>query len=473
VRGVIFYRGERRGRGDGFKRRLAIFNTIRFFGVAGLAIMAAEAGCASTPPATSEARSFDIRAFGAAGDGKTQDTAAVQKAIDASSQAGGGRVVMPAGDYLVGSLQLKSNTLLVLEKGTILRGSPDAADYPIADIRFEGAMTKGHEGLIWAENAEHIGVIGPGTLLGSLPLGNLRSPRGPTMGEFVHCKDIRLEEFSSKYQHMWNFHFLYCEDLKAKNLNIRSTPLAISDGMDIESTTHVRIDHCDIDTGDDCIALKSGKGVAALQLNKPTEDVVITDCVLGSHFAGLAVGTEMSGGVRNVRAERCHFTHGSNAIYIKSRTGRGGAIENIVVTDAQAETSTFLGINLLNKGTAGTDLVPGAEGIPVARTIEVSNAKVDCGTLVDGAHIDASKPLDGLVLSNITGMCKKGISLQNMVNVQLKGIQVTGFAEPLVRIDHVTGTGLEDAGQFTAPPTLIKPTAAKAPATKQGVTETP
>jgi polygalacturonase len=417
------------------------------------------AACSSAPPAAHVMpKSFDVRTFGAVGDGKTKDTAALQKSLDACADAGGGEVIVPPGDYLTGSLHLHANTLIRLQKEAILHGSPDAADYPLIPIRYEGAAVQGHEALIYAEDADHIGIVGPGTLKGAEPLGSLRNPRGPTMVEFVNCDDIRLEEFSDRYRRMWSIHLLFCHHVLARNLNIRTTA-ANGDGIDAESTTDLHIDHCDIDTGDDAIALKSGRGLDGFHINKPTENVLITDCTLGSSFAGLAIGTEMSGGVRNVRLERCTFTHGANAIYIKSRTGRGGVIDNIDLSHLTATTSTFLGINLVNKGNAGTDPVPGDDGIPLARNIRVTDATVQCGTLLDGAHIDPAKPLDGLTLDNITGTCKKGISLQNVIHADLSNIHVTGFAGPLLRTDNVTGTGLEGAVQFvpaTAPATQAK-----------------
>src|ERR1700727_3694533 len=128
---------------------------------------------------------------------------------------------------------------------------------------------------------------------------------------------------------MWSLHATYCENLSIKNLNIRSTG-GNGDGIDIDSCKHVRIEGCDISTGDDCISLKSGRGMEAYTLLKTTEDVHITNCTFADAiFACIGIGSETSGGIRNVRIEHCKFTGAKTfAIYIKSRPGRGAFIED-------------------------------------------------------------------------------------------------------------------------------------------------
>ena len=110
------------------------------------------------------AETFDVRKYGASGDGKTKDTAAFQRALDAAATAGGGDVLVPAGDYFIGSIELKSNTTLRLAKDAHLIGSPDMNDYPVVKVRWEGRWVDGHQGLIYARNSKHIGVVGPGKI---------------------------------------------------------------------------------------------------------------------------------------------------------------------------------------------------------------------------------------------------------------------------------------------------------------------
>ena len=281
-------------------------------GVFGLIFLVGLTGCAVAP----QGASLNIQSLGAAGDGKTKDTAALQLALDRCAAAGGGEVVVPAGNFLIGSVQIKSNTTLRLSENATLIGSPDPNDYPLMPVRFEGETVPGHRALIYADHASHIAIVGPGTLQGDMKIGDLRRPRAPVMMELVHCDHIRLVDFKDRYRRMWSIHLLFCQDVVARNLNIRTTRTN-GDGIDVDSTTDVDIDHCDIDTGDDCISLKSGRGAEDAQLKQSTANVVITDCTLGSNFAGLGIGTEMSGGVHDVHLDRCKFTHGDNAIFLK------------------------------------------------------------------------------------------------------------------------------------------------------------
>ena len=159
-------------------------------------------------------------------------------------------------------------------------------------------------------------------------------PRQPCVIEPIRCNDVRLEGFVATQQRMWTIHPTYCTNLVIRNLNIRSNG-GNADGIDVDSCTHVRIEQCDIDSGDDCISLKSGRGMEGFREAKPTEDVTISHCTLGGKlFACIGIGSETSGGIRKVRIEHCTFTHtNSDAIYIKSRPGRGAFIEDISATD--------------------------------------------------------------------------------------------------------------------------------------------
>jgi hypothetical protein len=396
------------------------------------------------PPPT-----LNVRDFGAAADGKTMDTAAFQKALDACPGAGG-TVIVPAGKYRIGSIQLHSGATLVLQKNAVVTGSPDPNDYPLVPVRFEGAMVRGHRALLYAQDAQDVSILGPGTLAGDNKIGNLRDPRGPVMVELVNCRNVILDGFTDRYRRLWSVHLLFCHNVVARNLTIRSI-LSNGDGIDVDSSTHVLIENCDIDTGDDCISLKSGRGISAVRLARPTEDVVISNCSLATDFAGVGIGSEMSGGIRNVRIENCNFTAGVNAIYIKGRIGRGGFIENVTGENFNVATRIFLGLNLRDAGIIGSDPVYGLGGIPHARNIAFSNVKVDVLTLVDGARVPPGKFIDGLSLSNITGTCRRAITLANAVNVNLSDIHVTGYTGAFLTTRNVTGTGLEGAVALRVP----------------------
>jgi polygalacturonase len=394
------------------------------------------AGCASTPRAP-----LNVRAFGAVGDGNTKDTAAFQKALDACAGSGGD-VLVPAGDYLVGSIELKSRTTLRLERGARLLGSQDLDDYPVIKVRWEGRWVDGHRALIFATNAEHIAVIGPGEILGNSALGGRQMPRRPVIIEPINCREVWLEGFATQHRSMWSIHPTYCENVRALGLTIRSTG-GNGDGIDVDSCRHVRIEFCDIDTGDDCIALKSGRGMEGYRAARPTEDVLISGCTLAdSNFACIGIGSETSGGIRGVRIRSCTFTHAkSYAIYIKSRPGRGAFIEDISGNDLDAATAPggFLRVNLLNSGIQDPEPVPGDEGIPTAKNFSFSGVKVHCGTLVDAFAISPEKPVVGFSLAGISGDCTKGITLANLMGAEWHDINVTGYTGELITQTNVMG----------------------------------
>lgn len=395
---------------------------------------------ADAAPATLP-RSVSVSDFGAVADGKTLSTAAFQKALNAIAERGGGEVIVPAGNYLIGSVFIGPRTTLRIEKDATIIGSPNKEDYPLETVRWEGRWRLGHRALLSANKSDHIAIVGEGTIVGDTKLAYLRDPRGPCLIEPVQCRDVRIEGISLRYERMWTIHLTYCEDVTVRNLHIRTTPRPSNgDGIDVDSCRRVTIEGCDIDAGDDAIALKSGRGMEAVTIAKPTEDVLIRNCKLGSTFAGIALGTEMSGGLRNIRVENCQFTRGVNAIYIKSRTGRGGFIENVEFRNVTSNGPRhFLHIDLITKGIVDSRTVEGIDGIPHVRNIAVDGATVDCRHLLLAERIAPEKPLEGLTFRNIRGTCEQGIVLSNMRDVKLADINVTGHTGPLIKASNVPG----------------------------------
>ena len=391
---------------------------------------------------------LNVLDFGAKGDGVTKDTAAIQKALDNCAASGGGTVLLPEGVFLTGSLTLGANTTLQLASRANLLGSPDIADYPVINVRWEGEFREGHRALISATNAANVTITGGAIFGPPLPLGKLRNPRGPVLIELTGCTNALLENFTTQYQQLWSIHLLFCKNLTARSLTLRSVN-ANGDGIDVESCDGVTIEKCDINTGDDAIALKSGRGLAAQNLNRPTENVIIRDCRLQSSiYAGLALGTEMSGGIRNVKIQNCVISGKQNAIFIKSRDGRGGFMENISGENLTVlKSPTFIGIDLVKKGIQATDPVPGdVEKWPRVQNLSFKSVRVQgVADLVDGKNVPPARPIDGFTLTDIAGTCTHAITLANMTNVNLSKIRVTGFDGALVTVQNVQGKGLDAA----------------------------
>jgi len=413
----------------------------------------------SAKPTAKPALQLNIRDFGALGDATTKDTTAIQRTIDRCAVLGGGEVLIPAGNYLTGALQLRSKTILRLDKDAILTGTDNFDDYPITEVRWEGKWIPGHTALLYAIDADDLGIIGPGKIIGNNALGGRPTKenplRHPALIEFMRCRRIRFEDFSTSYHLMWSIHPTECEDVTIRNLTIRSTG-GNGDGIDVDSCKRVVIDTCDIATGDDCISLKSGRGEEGYTMAMPTEDVRISNCTFAdSIFACIGIGSETSAGIRNVRISNCKFTGAkSHAIYIKSRPGRGPFLENLTADGLEASglIGGFLRINMLNSGIQDQDPVPGPEGIPTAKNFIIRNVKVtDCPVLVDATAVHPDKPLDGFTFENVTGTCTQGISLANMRNVVIRNVHVTGLTGPLLRTHNVHGIGLTGAVEIDAP----------------------
>ena len=400
------------------------------------------AGCASHPQ---KARTtFNLRDFGAVGDGTNKATVAFQKALDACAVGGGGEVVVPPGKYLIGSVQMGQRTILRLDKDSVIIGSPDASDYPMVDVRWEGRWQPGRRALIYADNVDHIGIIGPGRIEGNRGVAAPQNPRGALVFEPINCHDVRWEGFTVTQGGNWATHPTYCTDVVIKEVKITGD----RDGIDVDSCRNVRIEGCDIDTGDDCISLKSGRGMDGARTGKPTENVIITHCrFVGRRFATIGIGSETSGGVRNVRIEHCQFTSRTHAIYIKTRIGRAGVTEDIFGDDLEVLGGGFLRINLTRGGNTNTadDPVEGLMGYPAARNLRFSKIHLkDASVLVEATQIAPEKPVEGLSLVNVSGTCKQGISLANINGVELRHINVTGYVGQFLTQTNAQGVGLKE-----------------------------
>jgi polygalacturonase len=427
-----------------------------------------------TPAAPAAGKTYNIKTFGAVGDGRTKDTAAFQKALDTCAVNGGGEVVVPAGNYLIGSVQMGTRTVLRLEKDSVIVGSGDMADYPMIDVRWEGRWQPGRRALIYAANVDHIGIVGPGRIEGNAAVAQPQNPRGVVVLEPVSCNDVRWEGFSVQQGGNWATHPTYCTDVVIKDLTIRGN----RDGIDVDSCKNVRIEGCTIDTGDDSISLKSGRGMDGARIGRPTEDVLITNCTMtGRNFACIGIGSETSGGVKNIRIEHCKMTARTHAIYIKTRIGRAGVNENITGDDLDVLGGGFLRINLTQGGNTNTadDPVEGLVGYPSAKNIAFSNVRLNNATVVvEATQVAPEKPVEGLTLSNISGTASKGITLVHVRDADLKDIRVTVANGPLLAINDTTGTGLENAEKYVAPPPAPARSGAgrgaRGPATAPGAT---
>ena len=304
-----------------------------FAPVLAIAFLAASAGVSHA------SASCDPRAFGAKGDGKTKDTAAIQKAIDACA-AMGGTVQLTAGTYVSAPIVLKSNITLRLDKGATLLGSPDHGDYP--------KITMFHlpdlQPLVSAANATNVAITGEGTIDGngeswwemarkSKGAGILGSehPR-PKLIIFDHCKNVRIEGVTVQNGPMWQIVPYYSDSVVIRNVRILAPQHSPNtDAIDPFSSSNILIDHVYADVGDDNVAIKSGP-INSPGPDDPSRNITITDCTF-KHGHGLSIGSELAGGAQTIRAERIRFEGTDNGIRVKSNRDRGNDIGIFIFRD--------------------------------------------------------------------------------------------------------------------------------------------
>jgi polygalacturonase len=313
-------------------------------------------------------RVFEITHFGARDGGRVTATDAIRKAIQACAAAGGGRVLIPAGVFVTGAIHLASNVNLHLEEGATLRFSQDPQDYlPVVFTRFEGTECMNYSPFIYAFEQTNIAVTGTGTLDGGAdadhwwPWKN-PAPRGPqsaaddrralveqgekdvpvsqrvygpgstlrpNFAQPYRSTNVLIEGVTIRNSPMWELNPVLCRNVTVRNVKISSHG-PNNDGCDPESCTDVLIDGCEFDTGDDCIAIKSGRNRDGRRVNVACENIVVRNCRMKDGHGGVSIGSEVSGGIRNVYMEnnRMDSPHLDRALRIKTNSHRGGDLEN-------------------------------------------------------------------------------------------------------------------------------------------------
>ena len=283
---------------------------------------------------------FNVRDYGATGDGATLDTRGIQSAIDAAAQTGGGTVFVPAGKYVTGSIFLRDNITLFLDAGAILLGSENPADYPIVTMRWEGVTRETHASLIAGDGLHHIALTGRGTIDGRGAIWwqkhrakTLDAPR-PRLISFANSNNVLIEGVTLTNSPAWTINPVRCENVTVDKVTIVNPPDSPNtDGINPDSCCNVHISNCHVDVGDDCVTIKSGVEAEKLELRAPCENITVTNCTMVHGHGGVVIGSETSGDVRNVVISNCVFVGTDRGIRIKSRRGRGGLIEDIRVTN--------------------------------------------------------------------------------------------------------------------------------------------
>jgi len=398
-------------------------------------------------PTLAAAAVCDVSKYGAKGDGKTKDTTAIAKAVNDCVATGGGTILFPPGRYLTGAITLKSNLTLEVEAGATILGSPDPEDYPLYESPWAGDGNTGGSGktissLIYAEDAENVTIRGRGTIDGQGENWWRRMARGrrgeqrtpeqqaefaklangrPRLIEVVRCKFVVIEQLHLINSAVWTIHPFLSEFVRVDGVTIQNpVPSPNTDGINPESSRNVQILNSRIDVGDDCVTLKSGMNEAGRKLGRPDENITITNCVMLRGHGGVTIGSEMSGGVRNVVVSNCVFQGTEVGIRVKSQRGRGGVVEglaasNIVMQDVRsAFTITTFYMGQDKPG----DEFPVNEGTPTFRDFIFNNI-IARGSQTAG-QVTGLKELavENITFNNVQIQAKAGMTCTNAKGIR-------------------------------------------------------
>ncbi|HZL11969.1 MAG TPA: glycoside hydrolase family 28 protein [Prolixibacteraceae bacterium] len=497
------------------------------------------------------ANSVSIADFGAQSGGQFLCSKSFADAIDAVSLKGGGKVIIPRGIWLTGSITLKSNIELYTESGALVVFSTDKSLYPLVETNFEGFNTYRCMSPINGRNLENIAFTGKGVFDGSgdvwrsvkkekltesqwkklVASGGIVSPNGkswypsqqfidgekvaemnvprdlktkaefekvkdflrPVMVSLISCKKILIDGPTFQNSPAWCIHPLMCEDFTMRNTTVRNPWYSQNgDGIDIESCKNSVIHDCNFDVGDDAICIKSGKDEEGRDRGMPNENLIVKNCIVYHGHGGVTVGSEMSGGVRNLHVSNCTFIGTDVGLRFKSNRGRGGVVENIYISNVEMMNipTQAISFNLYYGGKSASEAMEDGDAVtdqaihavteetPQFKNIFIRN--VNCkgayqGILLQGLpemnlenvqleniKMEAEYGMtccdaNGVKIKNLTLITRKYpvIDIKNSLNVSIDRLVAKPGALPLIRVSgsktgiiRIENSGIDQAGQL-------------------------
>lgn len=409
------------------------------------------------------AKTYDIKQLGANHKGEKSCTELINKTIQKASAKGGGTIYFPAGTYKTGAIEMADNITLYLEAGATLSFTTDFDEYiPFKKVRWEGIFMNTFKPLIYGDSIKNVAIKGEGVLEGNGEawweavkneqhkiwrdgsLGELNKYQQmwgnqniglqvdayyaksmehlffrPPFLQFLESQNIQITGVTFRNSPFWTINPVGCENLLIDGIVIDNPDDGWNtDGINPSSCKNVRISNCKISVGDDCVTIKSGRDGNGRDYGKPCENITISNCIMLAGHGGVVIGSEMSGGVKNITITGCVFDGTDAGIRLKSSRGRGGVVENIRVDNIimrNIQKTAFI-FNLYYDKDATPERF--SERTPTFRNIHISN--------VTGVDVNAAGDLHGIEEMPIT-------------NVSLSNIQMeskTGFKATL-------GTGIE------------------------------
>ncbi len=453
---------------------------------------------------------FPITRYGAKPDGVTLNTASINNAIDACSKKGGGVVLVPTGLWLTGPLVLKSNVNLHLQKNSLLQFTKDFSQYPMVQGNWEGLPQMRNQSPISATGATNIAITGFGIIdgsgeawrmvkkdkltesqwkrlvasggvltedkktwypsEGSLKGSKLKNPGTistdkttefyteikdflrPNLLVLTRCNKILLEGVTFQNSPAWCLHPLMSQNITVRNINVKNPWYAQNgDGIDLESCKNVLIENSIFDVGDDGICIKSGRDAEGRKRGMPTEDVIVRNCTVYAAHGGFVIGSEMSGGARNIWVNDCTFIGTDIGLRFKTTRGRGGIVENIYINNIAMKDIIGEAI-LFDMYYAAQDPIPAAgekreppkvqtqpvtEETPQFRNIFVNNVVANGAEKAIFVRGLPEMNVSNIVLENMVIQAKKGLDMTEGSNITLRNVKlITGETDPVMQIHN-------------------------------------
>jgi polygalacturonase len=461
-----------------------------------------------------------IAAYGAVPDGVTLNTQAINNAITACSKRGGGVVLIPAGLWLTGPIELKSNVNLHLAANALLQFTKDFDQYPLVKTNWEGIAQMRNQSPLWANGQSNIAITGTGIVDGNgdawrmvkkdkltetqwkkkIASGGLvgedgktwypsdKSLKGskltnagaldagkdaafynsvkdflrPNLLVFTSCKKVLLEGVTFQNSPAWNLHPLMCEDLTVRNVYAKNPWYAQNgDGIDVESCRNVLIENSTFDVGDDGICVKSGRDEAGRQRGMPTENMLVRNCTVYHAHGGFVIGSEMSGGAKNIVVENCTFIGTDIGLRFKTARGRGGVVENIAINhiymkDIVAEAILFDMYYMAKDPVvlAGekreppkVETLPVNEGTPQFRNFAVNDVVCDGAEKAIFIRGLPEMHIRNIALKNMVLQARKGLDVQEASSIVLENVQLlTQDTDPVMNVHNSDNILLDKIG---------------------------